>query len=223
MFFLLPIFCFNFFLIYHFVTAKTALPKKSLVFAARQIANNLSPIAKKLWLHFLAFCKISLERTSNNLVCALQCFLCLFWAHFALLKTVLSNRNLTKKGLKIESFLQKTQTFFCVFFLRPSSKVTNFNTPPMPLPPFENFSLNTLNSEEKSSVKKPVDRAGQKPVNRPVDRPVNRRWFWNLPVGLGRENPDRFHLWFEYWRNFCDFKNRNIFTIRKGLIKHASQ
>ena len=31
-----------------FVTAKAALPKKSLVFAARQIANNLSPIAKKL-------------------------------------------------------------------------------------------------------------------------------------------------------------------------------
>ena len=42
-------------------------------------------------------------------------------------------------------------------------------------------------------MKKPVDRASQKPV----DRPVNRRWFWNLPVGSGRENPDRFHLWFE--------------------------
>ena len=28
-------------------------------------------------------------------------------------------------------------------------------------PRFENFSLNTLNSEEKPSVKKPVDRAGQ--------------------------------------------------------------
>ena len=37
-----------FFLVYLFVTAKAALPKKSLVFAARQIANNLSPIAKKL-------------------------------------------------------------------------------------------------------------------------------------------------------------------------------
>ena len=39
---------FIFFFIYLFVTAKTALPKKSLVFAARQIANDLSPIAKKL-------------------------------------------------------------------------------------------------------------------------------------------------------------------------------
>ena len=48
MFLLLPIFCCYFFLIYLFVTAKAALPKKSLVFAARQIANNLSPIAKKL-------------------------------------------------------------------------------------------------------------------------------------------------------------------------------
>ena len=34
MFLLLPIFCCNFFLIYHFVTAKAALPKKSEVFAA---------------------------------------------------------------------------------------------------------------------------------------------------------------------------------------------
>ena len=62
----------------------------------------------------------------------------------------------------------------------------------MPLP-FENFSLNILNSEQKPSVKKPVDRAGQKQV----DRPVNRRRFWNLQVGSGRENPDRFHLWHE--------------------------
>ena len=80
------------------------------MFAARQIANNLSPI------HFLAFRKISFERTANNLACALQCFLCLFCARFALLKTGLSNRNLTKKGLKIESFLQKTQNFLYVFF-----------------------------------------------------------------------------------------------------------
>ena len=48
MFLLLPIFCCYFFLIYLFVTAKAALPKKSLLFTARQIANNLSPIAKKL-------------------------------------------------------------------------------------------------------------------------------------------------------------------------------
>ena len=57
-------------------------------------------------------------------------------------------------------------------------------------PPFENFLLDDLNNEQKPSVKKPVDRAGQKPV----DRPVNWRRFWNLPVGSGRENPDRFHL-----------------------------
>ena len=42
-----------FFLIYLFVTAKAAVPKKSLVFAARQIANNLSPIAKKLYRNFI--------------------------------------------------------------------------------------------------------------------------------------------------------------------------
>ena len=48
MFLLLSIFCCYFFLIYLFVTAKAALPKKSIVFAARQIVNNLSQIAIKV-------------------------------------------------------------------------------------------------------------------------------------------------------------------------------
>ena len=65
---------------------------------------------------FWPFRKIPLKRTSNNLVCALQCFLCIFCARFALLKTGLLNQNLTKKGFKIESFLQKTQKFFLPFF-----------------------------------------------------------------------------------------------------------
>ena len=122
----------------------------------------------------MAFCKISLERTSNNLVCALQFFLCLFCARCVLLKTGHSNRNLTKKGLKIESF----------FFLRPPSKVTNFYT--TPVPPFWKFFIRYIEQWTKTFCKKTVDRAGHKPVD--------RRWFWNLPVGSGRENPDRFHL-----------------------------
>ena len=65
--------------------------------------------------------------------------------------------------------------------MRPSFGLTNFNASPMP--PFENVSWDALNSEQKLSVKRPVDRAGQKPVG----RPVNRRRFWNLPVGSGRE------------------------------------
>ena len=77
-----------------------------------------------------------------------------------------------QKGLKTELFSQKTQKFFCVFFLRPLSGVTNFNTSPMP-PLFRKLLLDELNSEQKPSVKKPVDRADQKPV----DRPVNRRGF----------------------------------------------
>ena len=48
MFLLLPIFCCYFFLIYLFVTAKAEMPKKSLVFAAWQIVDNLSPTAEKL-------------------------------------------------------------------------------------------------------------------------------------------------------------------------------
>ena len=42
----------------------------SLTFAARQIANNLSPIAKNCLLLFLVVRIISVERTSNNLACA---------------------------------------------------------------------------------------------------------------------------------------------------------
>ena len=48
------------------------------------------------------------------------------------------------------------------------SIVTNFNTSPM-APLIEKISLDTLNSEQKPSIKKPVDRL--------VDRPVNRRRF----------------------------------------------
>ena len=95
---------------------------------------------------------MSLEKSLNNLASALQFFLCLFSARFALLKTGHSNKSLSRKGLKIELFLQKTQKLFCVSFLRPPSKVTNFYTSPMP-PHFENFLLNTLNSEQKPSAK----------------------------------------------------------------------
>ena len=67
-----------------------------LVSAARQIAINLSPIAKKInffpWPYAI---RISLERPSNYLACALQLCLCFFRVRFALLKTSLSNQNLT--------------------------------------------------------------------------------------------------------------------------------
>ena len=81
------------------------------------------------------------------------------------------------------SFFSNTAKKFCPFLSEtPSSEVTNLNTKPMDPLPFENFSLDALNSQQKNSVKKPVD------------RPVNQRRFRNLPVGSGRENPDRFYL-----------------------------
>ena len=100
----------------------------------------------------MIFRKISLERTSNNLACALQFFLRLFCARFALLKTGLLNQNLTKKILKIESFLQKKQNFFCVFFSDPRLKLQILTLYPCPSS-FESFLFKTLNSEEKPSVK----------------------------------------------------------------------
>ena len=125
----------------------------NLVFAARQIANNLSPITKKFELFFLVLRIILFKRTSNNLACALQVFSYLFCARFVQLKTGLSNRNLTEKDLKIKLCLHKRQTFFAFFFLRLQSEVTNSNTSPTS-PSFENFSLDILKSEQKPSVKK---------------------------------------------------------------------
>ena len=55
-------------------------------------------------------------------------------------------------------FCKKRKQFFAFFFLR--HRVTNFNTSPK-LPPFENYLLDILNSEQKPSAKKPVDQAGQ--------------------------------------------------------------
>ena len=39
---------------------------------------------------------------------------------------------------------------------------------------------------------------------------VNRRWFRNLPVGSGWENPDRFHLW-------CRVRISVLSKVRKKL------
>ena len=124
----------------------------------------------------MAFCKISLERTSNNLfsLCPPVLFL-LILCTFCAAQNRAFKPKLNQNSRKIESFLQKTEKFFPFFFLRSPSKVTNFNTSPMPFPPFENFSLDTLNSEQKPSVKKPVDRAGQKPIDRAGQKPDNRR------------------------------------------------
>ena len=100
-------------------------------------------------------------------------------------KQVIQTKIYPKKGIKIELFLQKTQKLFCVSFLRPPSKVTNFYTSPMP-PHFENFSLNTLNSEQKPSAK-----------TRLTGPVKNRSTGDDFEIYRSdRENPDRFHLWF---------------------------
>ena len=92
--------------------------------------------------------------------------------------------------------MQKTQKFFS----DTPYEVTNFKTSPM-APPFENFSLDALNSERKPFVKNSVDRASQKPVD--------RRKFRNLPIGSGRENSDRFHFWIELYNPVVGIRHRN--------------
>ena len=58
-----------------------------------------------------------------------------------------SNLNLTKKGLKIESFLQKTLKFFCVFFSETPVQSHKFSSP---MPPFGKIFIRYI----KLSVKK---------------------------------------------------------------------
>ena len=112
--------------------------------------------------------------------------LCLFCARFALLKTGLSNRNLNKKGLKIESFLQTKN--FLRFFSETSTRSHKFYHLTYALPPFENFSLDTLNSEQKPSVK---NRSTGPVRNRLTGRSTGDDF---EIYRSGRENPDRFHL-----------------------------
>ena len=84
----------------------------------------------------------------------------------------------------MELFLQKKhKIFFAFLFLdpRPKSQILT----PYPCPPFlKIFSLDTLNSEQKPSVK-----------NRSTKRVRNRSIGVDFEIyGSGQKNPDRFHL-----------------------------
>ena len=122
----------------------------SLVFAARQIANNLLPIPKKILTFLLALCIISLERTSNNLACALQFFLCFFLLVLLCSKQAFQTKVWPKKVLKLSYFWKKRKNVFAFCCdPRPKSEILT----PHPCPPFENCSLDALISEQKPSVK----------------------------------------------------------------------
>ena len=117
-----------------------------------------------------------------------------FYAYFVHIlrcsKQVFQTKIYPKKVSKLSCLCKKRKNCFAFLFwdLRPKSQ--DFTPHPCP-PPFWKFFIKYIEQWTKTLCKKPVDRAGPKPV----DRPVNRRWFWNLPVGSCRENPDRFHLW----------------------------
>ena len=84
-------------------------------------------------------------------------------------------------------FCKKRKNFFEFFFSDPRLK-SQILTPHPCLPHFENFSLKTLNSEEKPSVK-----------NRSTGPVKNQSTGDNFEIyWSGRENPDRFHLWREF-------------------------
>ena len=104
---------------------------------------------------------------------ALQFYLCLCCARFALLKTGHSNKNLSQKGLKIELFLQKTQKLFCVSFLRLPFKVTNLNTSPMPPSPFWKFFIKYIEQWTKTFYKK-TGWPGRSETGQPAGRPAGQ-------------------------------------------------
>ena len=60
--------------------------------------------------------------------------LTVFCARFALVKTGLSNQNLTQEVLKLRHLCKKRKNIFADFFLRPPNGVTNFNTSPIAPP-----------------------------------------------------------------------------------------
>ena len=154
------------------------------MFVARQIANNLLPIPKKILTFLLALCIILSERTSNNLACALQFFLCFFLLVLLCSKQAFQTKIWPKKVLKLSYFWKKRKNVFAFCCdPRPKSQILT----PHPCPLFRKLFFRCIDQWTKTFCKKPV---GQKPVN----RPVHRGRFWNLSVGSGQENPDRFHL-----------------------------
>ena len=76
----------------------------SSVLAARQIANNLLPIAKKFQFLFLILSITSLERMSNTLACATQFFYAYFVHVLRCSKQVFHAKIYPEKVLKLSYF-----------------------------------------------------------------------------------------------------------------------
>ena len=119
----------------------------------------------------LHLCITLLEGASNNLACALQFFTLILCTFCAAQNRSNIHRNLTKKGPKIELLLQKNANIFLVFFLRLRGKVTNFNTSPMPLPPFWKFFIRYIEQWTKTFCKK-TGRPGRSETGRPAGQPA---------------------------------------------------
>ena len=82
-----------------------------------------------------------------------------------------------KRSLNSVVFAKKAK-IFCIFFLRPRLELQILTLCPWPPSPFENFSLDALNSEQKPSVKN-----GRPDRSETGRRAENRRRFWNYRLG----------------------------------------
>ena len=137
--------------------------QSSLVFAARQIANNLSPIAKNFWLFFLVLRIISLKKSLIIYLMpssSFNAFLCTFCE--AQNRSFKPKFNL--KRIRTEYFCKKTQNFLRFF----AKILLLFFLTPHPWPPstFWKFFIRCIEQWTKTFCKKTIDRAGQKPVDR---------------------------------------------------------
>ena len=100
----------------------------------------------------MAFRKISLERTSNNLACAVQCFLCLFLCTFCAAQNRSFKPKLNQKRSQNWIIFAKTQKFFAFFFW--GHRLKSQILAPQPCPPFWKFFIKYIEKWRKTFCEK---------------------------------------------------------------------
>ena len=146
-----------------------------------------------------------------------------FYAYFVHVlrcsKQVIQTKVYPKKVSKLSYFCKKCKNCFAFLFwdLRPKSQI--FTPHPCPLY-FENFLLNTLNSEQKPSAK---NRLTGPVKNRSTGQSTGDDF---EIYRSGRENPDRFHFWSggegpSRWAIFCNFLEKEAILIPLDHILHV--
>ena len=132
----------------------------SLVFVARQIANNLSPIAK-IFSFFLGLTRNIIRKNVKYFNLRPTVLFILILCTFCAAQNRSLKPKFNLKGLKIEWFLQKTRNFFCVFFFWDSLPESKILTPHQCTLPFRKIFIGCIKQWTKTFCKKTGRPAGQ--------------------------------------------------------------